>query len=415
MGVKRSGMNSIDALLKGTYWSKKAGKPLVLTYSIDQSGKGKLSSRQDDNEVAMVQEALKQWERVANIDFRQVSKGGNLRFSGQNGGAGKASSKTDWKWWNPGSWGTKKLKQVNITLGKSNASGKGGRLLAQAIHEIGHALGLKHPGNYNGDKQDKSPFLPYSQDNNTNTVMSYNEVGNQEATPMAYDIRAIQYLYGAKTFNSGNTRYRFDSVHGYTNGYYGYQGDKYKRMKLSLWDSAGRDILDFSKLATNSKGYHFDINEGGILTKKDALNSWWYRPRDNSKKGNFDSNKKWTTPYGTTIAYGTAIEDVIGSASHDRIIGNSASNYLKGEKGDDHIDGGAGNDTLSGGAGNDRLYASTGHDTLYGGSGNDFLAGWAGDDRMLGGFGNDRMFGDDGSDYMRGSYGDDIMWGESSR
>ncbi len=42
------------------------------------------------------------------------------------------------------------------------------------IHEIGHAIGLKHPGNYNAEGGGTpGPYLPSAEDNHQYTVMSY--------------------------------------------------------------------------------------------------------------------------------------------------------------------------------------------------------------------------------------------------
>lgn len=86
------------------------------------------------------------------------------------------------------------------------------------IHEIGHTLGLKHPGNYNATGGGSlGPFLPKATDTRRYTVMSYNNpidavkatattspVGETTyklqyvypQTYMSYDIAALQYLYG---------------------------------------------------------------------------------------------------------------------------------------------------------------------------------------------------------------------------
>ncbi len=42
------------------------------------------------------------------------------------------------------------------------------------IHETGHGLGFKHPGNYSGI-EDSLPYLPDSLDFRNYTVMSYND------------------------------------------------------------------------------------------------------------------------------------------------------------------------------------------------------------------------------------------------
>ena len=62
-------------------------------------------------------------------------------------------------------------------------------------HEIGHALGLKHPGNYNGD--DSGPFLSASRDNKDITLMSYNPGEKPLTEYRPLDIKALQYLYGS--------------------------------------------------------------------------------------------------------------------------------------------------------------------------------------------------------------------------
>ena len=89
------------------------------------------------------------------------------------------------------------------------------------IHEMGHTLGLKHPGNYNASGGSMpGPFLPKSLDNRAYTLMSYNNpVGSMEVTKttsnnisytysaksvnpstyMMYDIAALQFLYGKGT------------------------------------------------------------------------------------------------------------------------------------------------------------------------------------------------------------------------
>jgi Ca2+-binding RTX toxin-like protein len=413
MGFKSSGINNIDALLKGEYWSD-TGKPATLSYSVATTGSGALSN----THVEMLKEAFKQWSLVANISFTQVNSGGNIRIAGQSGEAGVSTSNPDWSWWNPFSWDTNKLGHVDVKLGTASGLGIGARFLEVATHEIGHAIGLKHPGNYNEVngklKGGESPFLPYQEDNTSNTVMSYNNGGRNAATPMAYDIRAIQYLYGARSLNPGDTTYKFDTVNSYHDGSRS-QGLKSNLMKLSLWDSGGIDTLDLSKLETRPSGYHFDINGGNFLTTNDAFNAGKYTPRDKDKT----TTEQSATTYGTSIAFGTQIENVIGTSSNDIILGNGANNVLKGGGGDDVIHGNGGSDSLYGEAGNDILYGDSGSfvskifpgkDFLYGGDGDDTLYGREGDDYLDGGTGKDIMYGGSGNDrFIVDSIGDRVV------
>jgi len=67
-----------------------------------------------------------------------------------------------------------------------------------ALHELGHTIGFKHPGNYSGGAaaSDISPWLPAAEDDSVNTVMSYNgDYAGPELRP--YDILAGRFLYGS--------------------------------------------------------------------------------------------------------------------------------------------------------------------------------------------------------------------------
>ena len=57
------------------------------------------------------------------------------------------------------------------------------------LHELGHALGLKHPF-------ESTVRLPSAQDNTANTVMSYTSSGNSHSTFSPYDVAALMWLYG---------------------------------------------------------------------------------------------------------------------------------------------------------------------------------------------------------------------------
>ena len=63
------------------------------------------------------------------------------------------------------------------------------------LHELGHALGLKHPFP-EGDAMAQI-VLPVGEDNTSNTLMSYDSVGGWYSTYQPYDIAALNWLYGA--------------------------------------------------------------------------------------------------------------------------------------------------------------------------------------------------------------------------
>jgi hypothetical protein len=64
------------------------------------------------------------------------------------------------------------------------------------LHELGHALGLKHPF-FDPDSDEPNQItLPSSQDNTSNTLMSYTPSGGPYSTYSQYDIAALKWLYG---------------------------------------------------------------------------------------------------------------------------------------------------------------------------------------------------------------------------
>ncbi|NJM45369.1 MAG: hypothetical protein HC860_03730 [Alkalinema sp. RU_4_3] len=212
------------------------------------------------------------------------------------------------------------------------------------LHETLHALGLKHPGNYDVvGTGTEGPYLLPNNDNTSNTIMSYNTPGSSPITPMEYDIRALQHLYGAKRSNSNATTYQFTTVYQYEVASETF-GLAKTPIKQTLWDSQGIDTLDLSQLAPVDGGYSINLNSGGwITTQIDRDRQIYYAQQDRMPY--------YATPFGTVIAYNTVLENVMTSKSDDQIIANSASNRFGGyDPGQD-----GGNDRLEGTDRNDIL------------------------------------------------------------
>jgi hypothetical protein len=70
----------------------------------------------------------------------------------------------------------------------TNYPHKGSLAYEALLHEIGHALGLKHP--FEGEYK-----LPSELDNTENTVMSYNHKKWPNYTYRPFDIKALNFLY----------------------------------------------------------------------------------------------------------------------------------------------------------------------------------------------------------------------------
>ena len=201
------------------------------------------------------------------------------------------------------------------------------------LHEIGHALGLQHPGDYNagpGQTITYANSAQYVEDTRQYTLMSYfselNTGGSYsvfDQTPMKDDIAAIQRLYGANTNTQpGNTTYGFNSNAASPFAI----ASASEHVVFTVYDTGGTDNLDFSGYSQNQT-----IN----------LNAESF----SSVGGNI---------YNVSIAQGVTIENAIGGGGNDALIGNVADNILIG---------GGGNDTLAGGAGADQLIGGPGLDT----------------------------------------------------
>ena len=182
MSIPASGKNAIDALLASAAWTSVPGTPVTVTYSFLANTPSDLTSsdRQGLTQMSTAQKtavanALATWSAVANIRFVQVAdsgdnSGGQIRF-GQNDQATTSAALTD-PWTVSG-----KLDHAYVLVNNNsyyNTSGKyasnydftaGSYANITLVHEIGHALGFKHPGNYNaGGGGAPGPYLTAASD-----------------------------------------------------------------------------------------------------------------------------------------------------------------------------------------------------------------------------------------------------------
>jgi serralysin len=288
------------------------------------------------------------------------------------------------------------------------------------LHELGHALGLKHGHEAGGPA---NVALSPDRDSMEFSVMTYrsyvgasangftNETYGYAQTYMMYDIAALQHMYGPNfSTNSSNTTYQWDPNTGqaYINGV-GQGVPGANRVFLTTWDGGGVDTYDFSNYSTNLQ-VNLSPGSWSLISQAQQANLG----NGNYARGNvFNALQYQRDPR-------SLIENASGGAGNDQISGNAANNVLLGNGGDDTIfsglgddvaDGGSGNDILFGGQGNDSLYGGDNNDQLYGGQGDDVLSGGPGDDQIYVAIGRDTVVGGAGNDLLAGGLDDDLLYG----
>ncbi len=352
--VPASGERRIDGLLAGPSWVEAPGEPVTLTYAFAESADSYPSPYSaigepeagftplSTSQRAAVREALGRWAAVADIRFVETDERegpATLRFAATD------AARTAQAYF-PGEDAEAGDVWLSTSFPTEIAYEPGGYEFFVLLHEIGHALGLKHPH----EAELRAVTLARADDHLGFTVMSYRAYRGASVdrpfggddfpeTPMLGDIAAVRYLYGAaRDTAAGDTVYRFEAG---------------ERIWRTLCDTGGTDTIDLSDL---TRGVRLDLRPGAASAVGPPAETGG--PPQKLTLG---------------IAPGTILENAIGTERADLVIGNAADNRLEGGGGGDSLDGGEGDDTLDGGAGDDRLVGGAGEDrALFAGASTDY-------------------------------------------
>jgi hypothetical protein len=168
-----------------------------------------------DTQQQAVRDVLAMYGSFANVKFVEVSDENIANVVYGTSDQSGISAGVTYSSWNAN--GT--MTEADVFINNKSSSGygspsgdtmyPGGYGYETLIHETGHALGLKHPGNYDASSGGGTPpYIAPAWDDIEFTIMSYvdsPEYHVSATTPGLLDIAAIQYLYSERNTTATQT------------------------------------------------------------------------------------------------------------------------------------------------------------------------------------------------------------------
>lgn len=316
-----------------------------------------------------VRDALAYAATTANLTFHEVDSGGNIQFGtnnqqGKSGGYAYVPNTRDAD--------VASVYMANDAYNQATTDwSPGTQGWAALVHEIGHALGLKHPGAYNaGGGTTPGPYLPKTEDTTRYSVMSYNDPSDSRVAVGAdigggrtslsshsvqargyqmVDLEALQYMYG-KSQSSSETEaqsYAFSSDDADNGEFLKTISNSNAESEIDASGQTRANVIDLRSGHFSSIGLRDPY--AALPTSVNTAAKWANAVHSNVKP-------TYTGANNLAIANGSHIDRAKGGHGADTIVGNDdATNTINSGEGNDTIYLGKANSTVEAGAGTDTV------------------------------------------------------------